>query len=202
MFVIFYGRSYRHSCKKRRQMLFGNARIKYLRTASIQIFPQAVSCRVSAARTSVRARVDWKRQSAFVKCSRRCPRRGSHGCSHRCSSRGSCRGSCRCSHRSRKCSHRGSRRCSLRHCINAGIDWVWSACADFPQTFVLSTRNGYVKCRFKEYGAALLQKCLCTAVRLSFFTRCHPAGAPKTGALKRPGVAGQKGNKSRQATVS
>ena len=35
-----------------------------------------------------------------------------------------------------------------------------------------------------------------------FFARCHPAGAPKTGALKRPGVAGQKGNKSRQATVS
>ena len=34
-------------------MLFENARIKYLRTASIQIFPQAVSCRVSAARTSV-----------------------------------------------------------------------------------------------------------------------------------------------------
>ena len=160
MFAIFYGRLYRHSCKKRRQMLFGNARIKYLRTASIQIFPQAVSCRVSAARTSVRARVDWKRQSAFVKCSRRCPRRGSHGCSHRCSSRGSCRGSCRCSHRSRKCSHRGSRRCSLRHCINAGIDWVWSACAGFSQNFVLFTRNGYVKCRFKEYGSALLQKCL------------------------------------------
>ena len=39
MFAIFYGRLYRHSCKKRRQMLFGNARIKYLRTASIQIFP-------------------------------------------------------------------------------------------------------------------------------------------------------------------
>lgn len=35
-----------------------------------------------------------------------------------------------------------------------------------------------------------------------FFARCHPAGAPKAGALKRPGVAGQKGNKSRQATVS
>lgn len=62
-------------------MLFGNARIKYLRTASIQIFPQAVSCRVSAAHASVRARVNRKRQSAFVKCSRRCPRRGSHGCS-------------------------------------------------------------------------------------------------------------------------
>ena len=160
MFAIFYGRLYRHSCKKRRQMLFGNARIKYLRTASIQIFPQTVSCRVSAARASVRARVDWKRQSAFVKCSRRCPRRGSHGCSHRCSSRGSCRGSCRCSHRSRKCSHRGSRRCSHRHCINAGIDWVRSACAGFPQNFILFTRNGYVKCRFKEYGSALLQKCL------------------------------------------
>lgn len=86
MFAIFYGRLCRHSCKKRRQMLFGNARIKYLRTAPIQIFSQPVSCRVSAARTSVRARVDWKRQSAFMKCSRRCPRRGSHGCSHRCSS--------------------------------------------------------------------------------------------------------------------
>ena len=86
MFAIFYGRLYKHSCKKRRQMLFGNARIKYLRTASIQIFPQAVSCRVSAARASVRARVDWKRQSAFVKCSHeyslKCPRRGSRGCSH------------------------------------------------------------------------------------------------------------------------
>ena len=35
-----------------------------------------------------------------------------------------------------------------------------------------------------------------------FFARCHPAGAPKTGVLKRSGVAGQKGNKSRQATVS
>lgn len=46
------------------------------------------------------------------------------------------------------------------------------------------------------------QKCLCAAVRLSFFARCHPASAPKAGALKRPGVAGQKGNKSRQATVS
>ena len=45
-------------------------------------------------------------------------------------------------------------------CINAGIDWVRSACAGFPQTFVLFTRNGYVKCRFKQYGAALLQKCL------------------------------------------
>ena len=156
-------------------MLFGNARIKYLRTASIQIFPQAVSCKASAVRTSVRARVDRKRQSAFVKCSRRCPRRGSYGCSHRCSSRGSCRGSCRCSHRSckcsrrgsrrcshrsRECSHRGSRRCSHRHCINAGIDWVRSACAGFPQNFILFTRNGYVKCRFKEYGSALLQKCL------------------------------------------
>lgn len=141
-----------------------------------------------------------------MKCSRRCPRRGSHGCSHRCSSRGSCRGSCRCSHRSRKCSHRGSRRCSHRHCINAGIDWVRSACAGFPQNFILFTRNGYAKCRFKEYGAALLQKCLqkMPVYRSSpeFFARCHPAGAPKTGALKRPGVAGQKGNKSRQATVS
>ena len=45
-------------------------------------------------------------------------------------------------------------------CINAGIDWVWSACAGFSQNFVLFTRNGYVKCRFKEYGSALLQKCL------------------------------------------
>ena len=46
------------------------------------------------------------------------------------------------------------------------------------------------------------KKCLCTAVRLSFFARCHPAGALKTGVLKRSGVVGQKGNKSRQATVS
>ena len=133
MLAIFYRRLYRHSCKKRRQMLFGNARIKYLHTASIQIFPQPVSCKASAARTNVRARVDWKRQSAFVKCSHEC---------------------------SRKCSHRGSRRCSHRHCINASIDWVWSACAGFSQNFVLFTRNGYVKCRFKEYGSALLQKCL------------------------------------------
>ena len=55
-------------------------------------------------------------------------------------------------------------------------------------------------------GSALLQKCLpkMPVYRGSpeFFARCHPAGAPKTGALKRPGVTGQKGNKSRQATVS
>lgn len=58
MFAIFIARLCRHSCKKRRQMLFGNARIKHLRTEPIQIFPQPVSCRVSAARASVRARID------------------------------------------------------------------------------------------------------------------------------------------------
>ena len=145
-----------------------------------------------------------------MKCSRRCPRRGSYGCSHRCSRRcscrGSCRGSCRCSHRSHKCSHRGSRRCSHWYLYKCRYRLGTKCLCRFSAKFHIIHAKRLCKVPVQRIWLGSLAKmpAKMPVYRGSpeFFARCHPAGAPKTGALKRPGVAGQKGNKSRQATVS